>query len=93
MIELGQTVMTAGVSKHVADHTQSILPSWQVRKILTRHQSGDWGDLDDEDKAANDQAVEYGNRILSAYKLYGEKVWVITERDRSVTTLLFPSEY
>jgi hypothetical protein len=62
--------------------------------ILLRHCKGDWGDLDNEDKCANEAALVVGARILSAYKLLtGEKVWVITEADRSVTTILLPSEY
>lgn len=62
--------------------------------LLLRHCKGDWGDLDHEDKCANEQALVHGARILSAYKLLtGEKVWIITEADRSVTTILLPSEY
>jgi hypothetical protein len=63
-------------------------------KLLKRHLAGDWGDLGDEDKKTNDQAVIFGNRILSSYNLpKGHKVWIITEWDRSVTTFLLPSEY
>lgn len=63
--------------------------------LLSRHERGDWGDLDAEDKATNERAVRDGNRILSAYTLprTGEKVWVITEWDRSATTVLLPDEY
>jgi hypothetical protein len=64
-------------------------------ELLARHQRGDWGPLDLHDRAANDQAVTGGTRILSAYEVdpSGEKIWVITEADRSVTTALLPSEY
>ncbi|MBN8505536.1 MAG: hypothetical protein J0L58_13785 [Burkholderiales bacterium] len=71
-------------------------------ELLGRHLSGDWGDLCSEDKAANDAALESGQaRLLSAYTLrrtaYGveetDRLWVITEWDRSVTTILRPSEY
>ena len=56
--------------------------------------TGDWGDLEDEDKKENELSVKEGFRILSAYKLETDvKVWVITEWDRSVTTFLLPSEY
>ena len=59
-----------------------------------RHQTGDWGDLYDEDKKENELSVKEGFRILSAYKLEtGVKVWVITEWDRSATTILLPNEY
>lgn len=62
--------------------------------LLDRHVSGDWGDLNDEDKAVNTAAVKDGERILSSYEVApGRKVWIITEWDRSVTTLLLPSEY
>jgi hypothetical protein len=62
--------------------------------FLNRHEYGDWGELDEEDIDTNNQALMYGNRLLSAYKTkLGEKLWVITEADRSVTTLLLPDEY
>ena len=61
---------------------------------LLRHLSGDWGDLDEEDKQENERAVKDGFRILSSYVLASSvKVWVITEADRSATTLLLPDEY
>jgi hypothetical protein len=62
--------------------------------FLARHARGDWGDVDVEDWKANDAAVRAGDRILSAYKtLTGETLWVITEANRSVTTILMPAEY
>jgi hypothetical protein len=62
--------------------------------MLYRHQSGDWGDVCDEDKLANDSALHMGTRILSAYHIDdGTKFWVITEADRTHTTILLPSEY
>lgn len=62
--------------------------------LLRRHQTGDWGDLCEEDKAENELSVAQGFRILSAYTLTtGEKIWLITEADRSATTFLLPSEY
>jgi len=70
--------------------------------ILLMHQTGEWGAVCDEDKAANNQAIELGNRILSAYPInpleeckgHGENtVWVITEADRFSTTILLPEEY
>lgn len=63
-------------------------------KFLRRHASGDWGEVDAEDKRTNDQAVGRGLRILSAYDTAkGQRLWVITEADRSSTTLLLPDEY
>ena len=63
-------------------------------EFLIRHVTGDWGELDAEDWATNDEAVSTEGRILSAYTTAaGEKVWVITEGDRSATTLLLPDDY
>lgn len=64
-------------------------------QLLARHHRGDWGCVDADDAAANDRAVLEGTRILSAYELgvHGEKVWVITEADRSFSLILLPSEY
>lgn len=65
-----------------------------AQRFLERHAAGDWGDLSAEDRAENDYSLSAGLRILSAYVLSGgERVWVITEADRSVTTLLLPEEY
>lgn len=65
---------------------------------LARHQRGDWGQVCDLDRAANERALLTGERLLSAYPLQPEgeesgKLWVITEADRSATTFLLPSEY
>lgn len=63
-------------------------------EYFIRHITGDWGDLCQEDKEANEQALVSRLRILSAYKLpTGEKLWIITEADRSATTILKPNEY
>ena len=61
--------------------------------LLQRHQSGDWGNISAEDAIENDFSVVYGNRILSSYSLGTERLWIITEADRSSTTLLLPEEY
>jgi hypothetical protein len=61
--------------------------------LLRRHMLGDWGDLDSGDIEANKQSIQDGSRILSAYMLNGEKVYVITEGDRSITTILMAAEY
>jgi hypothetical protein len=62
-------------------------------QLLERHQSGDWGDLDGEDWRENDYAVGRPLRIFSAYGKPPDRLWVITEADRSVTTILRPDEY
>jgi len=62
--------------------------------LLARHASGDWGDLDSEDKASNDWAVSHQGRLLSSYNVAPDKkIWIITEADRSATTILLPSDY
>ena len=62
--------------------------------LLARHVNGDWGDLSVEDLAANELAVLTGKRLLSSYAVPGGgKVWIITEADRSATTILLPDEY
>jgi hypothetical protein len=89
--QTGKTVFTRGVNDLVADNTEFAM---LVIRSLARHSSGDWGDLDKEDKDANTAAVVMGERILSAYESKPlPKIWIITEHDRSVTTVLFPSEY
>jgi hypothetical protein len=66
-------------------------PSWQ---FLSRHLRGDWGDLSQNDKTENELSLKQGFRLFSSYKVIdGEKLWIITEADRSVTTLLLPNEY
>ncbi len=65
-----------------------------ILKNLIRHFWGDWGDLDPFDREQNDYAVMYGYRILSSYRSSrGVQFWVITEADRSVTTILLPDDY
>lgn len=62
--------------------------------LLARHRAGDWGDVGAEDRAANDRAVNEGERVLSAYPLPdGGRLWIITEADRSATTILLPDDY
>jgi superoxide dismutase len=66
----------------------------QPGEFLTRHVNREWGDLSDEDRKENDYSLEHGFRLLSAYRTHaGDKLWIITESDRSVTTLLLPEEY
>lgn len=61
--------------------------------LLRRHMSGDWGEMDNEDQQANREAVVLGSRVFSAYTIEETKFWVITEADRSATTILLPREY
>ena len=62
-------------------------------QLLTRHQTGDWGDLEDEDKESNEEALINATRIFSSYSIAEDKIWIITEADCSFTTLLMPSDY
>ena len=88
LFPLGQTVMTPGAQEALQRAEQLPLI------FLACHACGDWGDLDAEDKQANDAALKDGTRIFSAYHtVLGDKLWVITEADRSATTILLPSEY
>lgn len=61
--------------------------------LLHRHQTGDWGDLGETDREANEDALVTDSRILSRYQMGTDKIWIITEADRSFTTILLPSDY
>jgi hypothetical protein len=87
LFALGQTLATPGALEAMQQQEVSPLA------LLSRHQRGDWGNLDNEDKQANDQALSLGGRIFSAYTFETVKFWVITEADRSATTILLPEEY
>lgn len=88
LFAIGSVVATPGAVEALNQACQS---PWA---LLSQHLSGAWGECDDEDRAANDRAVEDGDRIMSVYRLStGETVWVITEADRSSTCLLLPDEY
>ena len=63
-------------------------------EFIVRHVFGDWGQVCEEDRNANQAALQNGTRLLSAYELpNGQRLWVLTEADRSITTLLLPSDY
>jgi hypothetical protein len=71
-----------------------VVPADEAAKALRRHASGDWGNVDSEDWAANDAALRHGTRLVSSYTTQDKTIfWVITEADRSVTTILLPSDY
>lgn len=84
----GEVVATRTLAEYCVEKNYSMLP------YLIRHGNCDWGDVCDEDKEANEEALKDDLRILSSYKLPdGKQIWIITEADRSATTLLFPSDY
>lgn len=82
---LGNIVGTAG---------SMALPKADIQVALRRHMANDWGDLPEEDWQVNDSSVKTGDRLMSSYKaIDGTEFWIITESDRSVTTILLPNEY
>jgi hypothetical protein len=87
LLALGRTVATRGALAAMQRLDVSPLA------LLSRHQRGDWGNLNVEDKQANEQALACGGRVFSAYTFEAVKFWVITEADRSATTILLPEEY
>lgn len=88
MFSLGQVVATPGALELLESAGKA--PS----QFLARHHSGIWGDaLCDEDKQTNDAALKDGSRLFSAYTVGNDKIWIITEADRSSTCVLLPSEY
>ena len=83
---LGQTVITPNAENQL--HSEDVFLS------LRRHAAGDWGDVCPDDRAENELSLREGFRLLSAYKdRHGIKFWIITEADRSVTTILLPEDY
>ena len=85
---LGRIVATPGALEALEEANQNPF------EFLERHQAGDWGELCEDDKSENEFSLKNGFRILSAYRTRNNvKLWLITESDRSCTTLLRPSEY
>ena len=83
---LGQTVITGSAAER--------LDPYDVYAALRRHATGDWGEVDAEDEAQNERSLKEGFRLLSAYTdRNGVKFWIITEADRSATTVLLPEDY
>jgi len=88
-LTLGRVVATPGAIGALERNNQSHM------EFIGRHRKGDWGDIPDDDKKLNDSAMENNDeRVLSSYQLKdGTKIWIVTEWDRSVTTILLPDEY
>ena len=83
---LGHMVITA--------NAQQTLHPESVPQALARHAKGDWGELDNEDRVSNERALKVGGRLFSAYRDCNKvKFWIITEADRSATTVLLPEDY
>jgi hypothetical protein len=102
-LDLGRLVATAGVASTMNElpEEESFIFNRFLAESLSRHTVGDWGDVCEEDWEINDDSFETGGRILSAYepeKRFPQlspdlKIWIITECDRSATTILYPHEY
>jgi hypothetical protein len=88
LFPLGRLVATPGAIELLRSVGEDLLPA-----LLERHRSGDWGNVPEEDARENEFSVRHGFRVLSSYRVTEERIWVITESDRSATTLLLPSEY
>ncbi len=87
-LKLGEVVATPGALSALEESGE------QPGEFLSRHEAGDWGDLCIEDRKENEFSLAHGFRLLSSYKLRtGKTLWIITEADRSSTTLLLPDEY
>ena len=88
LFPLGRVVATPGAVAALSD------TGTDAFALLARHQCGDWGEVPPEDRLENDRSVHQGLRVLSSYVVGGGvRIWIITEADRSVTTLLLPEEY
>src|SRR5258705_12090607 len=85
---LGQTFITPGAQEALEISGETPI------QFLRRHISGDWGEISEDDARENELSLTEGFRLLSAYRtIKGQKLWIITEVDRSATTILLPSEY
>jgi hypothetical protein len=84
---MGQIVVTAGAAM-----TLEAIRRHPVQ-LIARHVEGDWGQLPEHDVEVNERALEYGERLFSRYEIEDSRFYVITERDRSITTVLLPEEY
>jgi len=83
--DLGHVVITRNAA--------NVLPAGAVHTALARHAAGDWGEVDPEDAAENELSLRNGFRLLSVYRAGDTKFWIITEADRSATTILLPEDY
>jgi hypothetical protein len=92
MFALGQVVMTIGVQNWLENSPTSTGHFRTIMECLNKHSMGDWGESLDAD--ANNSALKNGDdRMVSVWHVGGDKFWIYTEHDRSVTTILFPNEY
>lgn len=95
LFDLGRIVITANALQFCEDHD-----GVNVDQLLARHQRGDWGDMDADEKRANDRAIQHGGRIISGYDIGTEddRIWIITtavgdDGKRESTCILLPEDY
>ncbi len=92
-LSLGQVVVTQSLWRGLLIDLDESTSLRRLAGLLERHRRGDWGELDESDRCANDRALVHGGRVLSSYLVSDLRVWCITEADRSATTLLLPEDY
>lgn len=91
IFEIGNIVMTKRIAEDMKNNYQF---SHEVQIALQKYKYQDWGNTEESDKKLNDEAVKCKNdRILAVYQTSKGKIWIITEYDRSITTILYPDEY
>jgi hypothetical protein len=84
-LDLGETYTTRGIVERLKHE--------QIHQLFVRHATSDWGECYEEDAQENEEALVLGNRVMSMYSFEGERIYVITEADRSSTCILFGFEY
>lgn len=90
-LQIGKVYLTAGINKKIKEN--KVFETF-IRQSLYRHSQADWGELEEEDKKINNRALNNGGRLFSAYKQENlPKIWIITEANREITTILLPEEY
>ena len=90
LFRMGMLVFTDGIAERAFNDAAFIE---FIDQSVNKHRVGNWGDVSPSDWDSNNEAVKSNDRIVSAYQYGDERIWIITEWDRSVTTILFPDEY
>lgn len=90
MFKLGTLSVTQGISAKAKANRKFLA---EINEAFIKYVQYDWGDTHLEDAKSNDEAIKNGDRVLAAYKTSQGKIWIVTEADRSATTILFPDEY
>ena len=88
--ELGEILISLDVGNFIDENEFDRLI---IAGLLNRHQNGDWGDMDEKYKKANNISLKKGQRVVSSFTIGKEIIWIVTESDRSLTGVIFPSQY